>query len=277
MDPVQLILLGFGVLAVLLIAGYLVARRRTAEGAERSQLQVRFMALAFLLLLAFTGFQHWRIQDLMSETSVIEKFHWLWYYKPDTWREQKWAGVPVGQQPLDTWIHQEIISEVQPDVIVETGTWKGGSALIWAMILNQFKPDGRVVTVDLYDHGIEAKKLPAWKNVDFIQGSSTDPKVVEDIRKRIEGKKALFILDSVHSKEHVLAELAAYAPMVPVGSYIIVQDCNLNGHPVLPNTGPGPMEAVEEFLSKNDQFTSDRSRERFLFTFCPKGYLKRVK
>ena len=85
------------------------------------------------------------------------------------------------------------------------------------------------------------------------------------------------ILDSDHSRDHVLAEMRLYADLVPVGGYLLVQDTNINGHPVHPDFGPGPMEAVEEFLATNDEFEVDRARERMMFTFHPRGYLRRVK
>jgi cephalosporin hydroxylase len=90
-----------------------------------------------------------------------------------------------------------------------------------------------------------------------------------------EDDSVLVILDSDHTKDHVLAEMRAYGPLVTKGSYMIVEDTNINGHPVLPDFGPGPWEAVEEFLQGNDQFTVDRSREKLLMTFNPMGYLRR--
>ncbi len=87
----------------------------------------------------------------------------------------------------------------------------------------------------------------------------------------------LVILDSGHSRNHVLTELHAYAPFVTPGSYLVVEDTNLNGHPVLGQHGPGPAEAVAEFLEHNDSFVRDESREKFLLTFNPGGFLKRRK
>jgi cephalosporin hydroxylase len=87
----------------------------------------------------------------------------------------------------------------------------------------------------------------------------------------------LVILDSDHSKQHVLNELAAYAPLVTLGSYLIVQDTHVNGHPVEPMFGPGPMEALTEFLATNPDFVSDRGRERLMFTMHPNGYLRRIR
>jgi cephalosporin hydroxylase len=242
-----------------------------------------------IVLTGLSLFQSWTIHSLKSEQSTIDRFHHLWYWKLDTtWNANTWLGVRTQQFPDDAWIQQEIIAEVKPDFVVETGTFYGGSALIWAMVLSQVNPDGRVITVDITDRQEidgkmvlkleKAEKFPIWKErVDFIMGSSTDPKVVAEVEERVKGKRVVVILDSVHTKDHVLAELRAYSPLVPVGSYLIVQDTNLGGHPVFPEAAPGSMDAVEEFLKSNNQFVADRSRERLLLTCAPKGYLKRVR
>lgn len=87
-------------------------------------------------------------------------------------------------------------------------------------------------------------RFPIWRErVEFVKGSSTDPSIVAELRRRVEGHRVLVILDSDHSKDHVLAELKAYAPMVSVGSYLIVQDTNVNGHPVRNEHGPAPMDS----------------------------------
>lgn len=212
-----------------------------------------------------------------EEGSVVDHFHRLWYQDQNTWMKNKWLGVLTRQNPMDIWVTQEIIVETKPDFIVETGTLYGGSALVWATILQHVNPRGRVISVDIEDLTKEAKKHPLWKEkVDFFLGSSVAPEILEKVRKRVVGKRVLVILDSDHRKEHVFKELSAYSPFVQVGGYIIVQDTNSNGHPVTPNSGPGPMEAVEEFLGINRHFESDLEKERLLFTFCPRGYLKRV-
>ena len=217
------------------------------------------------------------------EQDVVDKFHKLWQKNDNTWRDNKWLGVRTLQNPMDIWITQEIIVETKPDFIVETGTFHGGSALVWATILQQVNPNGRVITVDIEDHTQEVKNLPLWKEkVEFFLGSSVAPEVVGAVRKRVEGKKVMIIFDSDHRKGHVLKELFAYSPFVQVGGYIIVQDTNLNGHPVEWHSGvewypgPGPMEAVQEFLALDKHFEPDQDRERLLFTFCPRGFLKRV-
>jgi cephalosporin hydroxylase len=214
----------------------------------------------------------------LARQSLIDEFHKLFYSTPSTWANSRWLGVRTAQNPNDVWLTQEIIFEVKPDVIVEAGTAYGGSAALWAMIQDQVNPAGRVVTIDIKP-AVDLAALPpiGRKKVDFLVGSSTDPKIVEEVRRRVRGKRVMVTLDSDHRKSHVLAELEAYAPMVTQGSYIIVQDTCVNGHPVRPDYGPGPMEAVEEFLASDSRFEADRSREHLLFTFHPKGYLKRVR
>ena len=86
----------------------------------------------------------------------------------------------------------------------------------------------------------------------------------------------LVVLDSDHSRDHVLAEPRAYAPLVTPGSYLVVEDTNINGHPVYEAFGPGPMEAVQDFLKERDDFEADRSREKFLLTFNPRGWLRKL-
>ena len=139
---------------------------------------------------------------------------------------------------------------MKPDFMVEAGTRHGGSAAIWAMILEQINPDARVITIDIEDQVTDAKKLDiVRRKVDFLVGSSTDPEIVAEVKRRTKGKKVVVLLDSAHDKEHVLNELNAYSPLVGVGSYLIVQDTIVNGHPVWPEYGPGPFEAVEEFMA----------------------------
>jgi cephalosporin hydroxylase len=212
--------------------------------------------------------------------ALTHRFHELFYDK--TIRDVdsiRWLGIPTMQNPNDVWVTQEIMWEVRPDFIIETGTAFGGSAALWATILEQINPNGRVITIDMGDRVTDARDLPIFqRKVDFLQGSSTAPEILSDVTRRVAGRRAIVLLDSDHSKSHVLNELNAYAPLVEVGSYLIVQDTNLNGHPVVPYFGPGPMEAVEEFLKSDDRFEPDAARDRkFLFTMHPSGYLKRVR
>jgi cephalosporin hydroxylase len=95
--------------------------------------------------------------------------------------------------------------------------------------------------------------------------------------RRVAGRRAFVILDSDHRVDHVHAELLAYAPLVQVGDYLVVEDTNVNGHPTYPAYGPGPMEALERFLRETDEFEVDTVAERFMMTLNPRGYLRRAK
>jgi cephalosporin hydroxylase len=190
----------------------------------------------------------------------------------------KWLGIETLQNPNDAWIQQEIIYEVKPDFIVETGTYQGGSAILWAMLLEQSNPAGKVITVDIVDHCQRARRRPIWQErIVFLKGSSTDPQIVDAIKQQVENGRVLVILDSDHSKRHVLQEMKMYAPLVAKGSYLIVQDTFYDYPPAFhPQEGPGPWGAVQEFLGSNRDFQIDASRGRLLLTFNPSGYLKRV-
>jgi cephalosporin hydroxylase len=147
---------------------------------------------------------------------------------------------------------------------------------MWAVLLDQLVPDGRVVAIDLHDNSERARDVRAYRErVDFIQGSTTERRVVDRVEELTAGKRTMVILDSAHQAEHVAEELDLYADLVSSGCYLIVQDGFVNGHPIWPDHGPGPYEAVETFLASDDRFEVDRSRERMLFTFNPDGFLRR--
>ena len=204
---------------------------------------------------------------------IVREFHRLYYNSGSrTWSNTYWLGTPAQKCPLDLWIYQELLHELQPAVIVETGTASGGSALFLASICDLLG-QGSIVSVD-----IEARPgRPTHERITYLTGSSTAP----EIRARVEefvGDRApvLVILDSNHERDHVLEELRIYAPLVTPGSFVIVEDTNVNGHPVSPDFGPGPMEAVREFLRSSDDFSVDWRREKFFLTFNPGGYLQRT-
>ena len=89
------------------------------------------------------------------------------------------------------------------------------------------------------------------------------------------GQVVLVILDSDHNMPHVLKEMEIYSEFVTKGSYMIVEDSNVNGHPIMPNWGPGPFEAIQRFLEENNSFEVDKNREKFYMSFNPNGYLKK--
>jgi cephalosporin hydroxylase len=194
------------------------------------------------------------------------------FYESDAWTKARWLGSQALKNPLDLWVYQEIVVETRPDVIVETGTWRGGSALYLASICDLLGA-GEVVSIDIEPLRDD---YPQHPRVTYVAGrSSTDPGVLDEVRAKIDGRRTLVVLDSDHSQSHVEAELDAYAPLVPVGCYLVAEDSNIGR--IRKDLLPGPLEAVEAFLARNGDFEIDREREKFLITFNPSGFLKRVR
>lgn len=214
------------------------------------------------------------MRTAMTEEQIVNEFHKIYYNNKDrTWLNTFWLGIPTQKYPSDLWIYQEIIFETKPDIIIECGTLYGGSALFMASICDLLNR-GRVITIDIENY----HNRPVHQRITYLIGSSTSDKIVGEIRRLIRGdEKIMVVLDSDHHKEHVLNELRIYSQFVTVGNYLIVEDTNINGHPVLPSFGPGPQEAVEEFLKENDNFVVDRSKEKFYLTANPNGFLLRIK
>jgi cephalosporin hydroxylase len=206
-----------------------------------------------------------------SEEETVQSFHRL-YYDSKVWRDTYWLGVETQKTPLDLWIYQEILVELKPDVIIETGTFDGGSALYLATICDLLGT-GKVITVD-----IETRPYrPKHPRITYVEGhSSTSIEAVAKVKSGIgDGHKVMVILDSDHGLKHVMDELRTYSGMVTPGQYLIVEDTNINGHPVLEDFGPGPMEALDAFLRESQDFVIDASREKFYLTFNPRGFLRR--
>ena len=174
------------------------------------------------------------------------------FHDVPTWQQTFFHNVQIEKNPLDLWMMQQLIYEIQPDFIVETGTWRGGSALYWAHTLNGAGLEkSRVITVDIQDQTKNAAAHPLWKYVTFMKGSSTDPKIVAEITRLVQGHKVIVALDSDHSMKHVLDELHAYSPMVSARSYLVVEDTHIDGIPTQPEAGPGPLAAVQKFLAED--------------------------
>ena len=209
-----------------------------------------------------------------DESALLDEFHTLYYevLPHQTWQNTYWMGHRILKCPFDIWHYQEILHEVRPDLIVETGTCFGGSALLLAQLCDLLG-QGRIITVDIEPR----ENRPVHPRITYLTGSSVAPEIVSQIRHAAGSeKRVVVILDSDHSQRHVAAELRAYADLVSVGSYLIVEDTNVNGHPVNPEHGPGPMEALDEFLAEHKEFIVDPRWKKFLLTFNPRGYLKRI-
>ena len=209
--------------------------------------------------------------------TIINQFHALYYddglrFGRNTWRNTFWFGVPLKKCPTDLWIYQELLYKIRPDVIVECGTAYGGSAYYLACLLDLLGK-GRVISIDIR----ECDKRPQHDRITYLLGSSTSEAILTEVKEAVKGvPTVMVILDSDHSKAHVLEELRKYHLLVTMGSYLIVEDTNVYGHPVALEFGPGPMEALDIFLKENKNFVRDEGAEKFYMTFNPKGYLKRV-
>jgi cephalosporin hydroxylase len=204
---------------------------------------------------------------------MIQQGYLQWYYDTGVWKRLSYRGVRTLKNPLDMWNYQEIIAEHGIEWVLETGTRHGGSALFFADLLEARRAGGVVISVDV-DH--TALQIGLHPRIRLLRGDSASEPVVDAVRGLLPARRApmFVILDSDHSKAHVLRELAAYVPLMQRGDYLVVEDSCVNGHPVRPDFGPGPMEAIQEFLAKNpDLLAPDLPREtKFGCTFAPRGY-----
>jgi cephalosporin hydroxylase len=211
----------------------------------------------------------WLEREVTGTDDVRTQFHLLSYYGGGL-QQTYWLGVPILKSPLDCWVYQEIIHEQQPDLIIETGTDRGGSALFLASMCD-LVGNGRVLSID-----VRSAANIRHPRVTLLVGDSTSATVLDSVREaRRTARRCMVILDSDHHAAHVERELRAYREFVSVGSYMVVEDTNVNGHPVMSEHGPGPFEAVHAFVAEDSDFEIDKSREKFLLTFFPDGYLKR--
>jgi cephalosporin hydroxylase len=210
-----------------------------------------------------------------TRADIVDSFH-RYYYELEavggTLQDTSWLGVKIVKFPPDLWVYQELIHRIRPDLIIETGTLHGGSALFLASMCD-LVDHGRVVSIDI----LEDPTWPVHPRITYAHASSTAPATVADMTAQAsECETVLVVLDSDHSRAHVLDEIRAYSPLVTPGSYLIVEDTHVNGNPIQPEHGPGPKEAVEEFLRGNESFVVDRECEKFLMSFNRGGYLRRV-
>jgi len=199
-----------------------------------------------------------------------------------------WMGRPIIQYPQDMIAMQEIIWQLKPDLIIETGIAHGGSLIYYASLL-ELTGNGEVlgIDIDIRDHNRkEIESHPMFKRIKMIQGSSVDESIAEEVKNHAKGKSnVLVILDSNHTHEHVSKELSLYAPLVSIGSYIVVFDTIVEDLPEnyfqekRPwSLGNNPKTAVHDFLKINSDFIIDKEIDnKLLISVAPDGYLKRIK
>lgn len=186
-----------------------------------------------------------------------------------------WMGIPLWKNVLDLHIYQEIIFEQRPEMIVEIGSAHGGSTLYFAHLCD-ILGKGSVVSVDVDHTQFQAKH----DRITCITGASDASEVLHKVHELARGRNTLVIQDADHSKEAVLMDLNNYADLVPPGGYFIVEDGIIDVFHSGNGVGrsfDGPLCAVEEFLKQNRSFELDETRERYLITQNPKGYLRRLR
>jgi len=218
--------------------------------------------------------QRYSDADKVKFRKIIREFNALYHMlSPQTWGNTKWRGVSVCKAPTDLWIYQELITKIQPDLIIETGTFAGGSALFLRDMMKLLNLYGWVISIDLdMTHLHETARSEGIK---FLKAASESFEATTFVKAHIaayECKRVMVILDSDHEKAHVLKELEVYAPLVSVGSALIVEDTNNHS---------GPRDAVEEWFSDHEshgyKFRPDYMCEKFMLTFNRDGYYERVK
>ena len=241
----------------------------------------------------------------MATNKQLQQLSQTWFEQANQFKYSyhfKYLGRPIIQYPQDIMAVQEIIWEVKPDLIIETGVAHGGSLILSASMLalldlfdgmsrgGQINPkvsDRKVLGIDIEirphnRNAIEAHPLSS--RIELLEGSSVDENIIDSVTKISKNfKKILVLLDSNHTFDHVFKELQAYSRLVTLGSYCVVFDTvieNLN-YDHFPNRewglGNNPMTAVQEFLKLNDNFIVDKSIEdKLLITVSPNGYLKRI-
>lgn len=198
----------------------------------------------------------------------------------------KWLGLPIIQAPDDIVAMQEIIWQTRPQVVIETGFARGGSAILYSSIL-ELIGEGRVVSVDIdvREHNRRAvEEHPFGSRVDFVEGSSTAPDTMRRVRALVpDGARVMVVLDSNHTHQHVLDELRLYGPLVTEGQFLVVSDTVVEDIP--PQThrprewGPGnnPKTALQEYLRETDRFEPDPwFNNKVLITSSRGGYLRCV-
>jgi cephalosporin hydroxylase len=206
--------------------------------------------------------------------AAVEEFELVAAELPgQIWANTRWLGVQALKGPWDLWIAQELLEETRPELLIETGVAQGGSALYYASIFDLLGA-GDVVGVDL-DTSSVAAVVREHPRIRLLEGGSTDPEVLSALAEAARGKRTMVVLDSDHSAAHVLEELKSLAPLVAPGCYLIVEDTAI-GRPLGKELLPGPAEALEEWLAEGQPFEVDRSREKFLLTGSPGGYLRRI-
>jgi len=211
-----------------------------------------------------------------SPARIASAFHKL-YYRSQNWARNTYLGYPILQCPFDLQVYQQIIFAVRPRFIIQTGVARGGSVLFMATLLDLIGADPGAVVIGIDIRLSRKAREITHPRVRLVKGGSTDAATLSAVESFLPAAGGMVSLDSDHSAGHVLDELRLYRKYVAVGSYLVAEDTNVNGHPVLPDFGPGPFEAVDQFVREDPRFVRDDEVWRQnLFSFHQHGWLKRT-
>ena len=239
----------------------------------------------------FTKRNEKMVKQMGKDNEFIKKSRqWLFHsIKHEYSYHFEWLGLPIIQYPQDIIAYQEIIWNVKPDLIIETGIARGGSLILFASML-QLIGKGQVLGIDIDIKKENLKKIETHflkKRIKMIQGSSIDKNIIKQVKEVAKNKKKiLVVLDSNHTHEHVLKELEYYSQFVKKGSYLIVFDTLIEDIPqrIMKKSkrpwgkGNNPKTAIKEFLKTSNRFKIDKEIENKLgITVAPNGYLKCIK
>jgi len=210
-------------------------------------------------------------EDKARWHKLIVDFNALyWNMMVQTWAITQWRGVHVMKPPTDLWVYQELIYEIRPDLIIETGTCYGGSALFMRDVLDKVYPEGKIITIDIRPDVIHERARQL--GIEFYEGSSVADETLIYVKAYIAAhncQRVMVILDSEHEESHVSKELEFYAPLVTVGSILIVEDTSNH---------PGPIAAVNSWSLRHSDidFKKNLMGEKFMLTFNRDGYWEKI-
>jgi len=211
--------------------------------------------------------------DALSANLNMTLREWIERYQNEIVFERvHYRGLPTWKNVVDLWVYQEIIWENEIDLVIEIGVRHGGTTRWLSDLVQTFRGDrGRVIAIDL-----ERPPVTFPSNVHFILGDSVSAVTVAEARALSVGHKTLVLADGNHAADHVLAEMRLYAPMISLNSYFIAEDGIVDVMDWNEFT-PGPAVAARQFVAENEEFVIDQTREKFILTYAPGGFLKRVK
>lgn len=209
-----------------------------------------------------------------KSSDAAREFHIALYDSRDPSLLPVYAGRPIDKSPLDLWRYIEAIEQTRPEVLIECGTANGASAKFFLDQMKRYSPSTRVISIDVDDGTAPFSQNPSRLNpgerpkdegITYLIGDSVSQAIVMKAAELAAGSRTMVVLDSSHAYAHVRMELIAYAPLVSPGCLLVVEDVDVNGHPVYPDYGPGPYEAVAEWLpDASDDLEVDEVQEMFL-------------